>query len=137
MESNKFQNIKHFKWEEFKCKCDFIECEFQTEEQVKKAISYNLLVNLDKLRSYLGFPLKITSGLRCKHHPIAAKKKSPGAHQQGKAVDIAVAVSATRFKILQAALNTSYNFLGIGISKNFVHLDVGHDTAPRPAIWTY
>lgn len=116
--------MKYFRLEEFACTHtgtggDNMDPEF--------------LENLDRLREICGFPFRITSGWRDATHPYEAKKEKPGTHHQGLAADIAVSGSLDRLTLVREAIKMDC-FHGIGIGKDFVHLD-GRTTTP--VMWTY
>ena len=76
-------DIKHFRLEEFKCKCKKY-CTGYPD-----TLSYKLLVNLDNLRVHYKNPINISSGLRCKKHNAELKGSSKDSgHLYGKASDI-------------------------------------------------
>ena len=54
---------------------------------------------LVKLEGTLGRELTITSGYRSPDHPIEAKKKSPGEHSTGLAVDVAAVGGTPVFEL--------------------------------------
>ena len=78
-ESINWDNYPNFSPEEFAC-----------QHCGENGISELLLEKLQLLRTKLGFPFKITSGYRCKDHPLEKKKVNPGAHRDGLAADIGV-----------------------------------------------
>ena len=88
---------------------------------------------LDMLREICGFPFRITSGWRDASHPAELRKAQPGTHNQGIACDIAVSNGFERMNIVHEALKMGC-FNGIGVGKNFVHLDTRKTT---PVMWTY
>ena len=92
------------------------------------------LARLDELREICGFPFRITSGWRDATHPAEARKAEPGTgyHCQGLAADIAVSNGFERMNIVHEALKMGFS--GIGVGKNFVHLDTRKTT---PVMWTY
>ena len=102
------------------------------------------LDRLQALRTKLARPLVITSGYRCRQHPVeAAKQSGPGAHSTGHAVDIR-AIGSEAIVIVREALQLG--FTGVGISQRagqprFVHLDdcpVGIESGiVRPMMWSY
>ena len=98
------------------------------------------MAKIDNLREELGFPFPVTSGYRCPKHPIEARKKAPGAHTTGKAIDIGVSGNDA-YILIEAAIRD--NFTGIGINQKggsrFIHLDIiPHSSSrPRPFIWSY
>ena len=95
---------------------------------------------LDQLREDMGFAFPVTSGYRCSKHPIEARKKAPGAHTTGKAIDIGVSGNDA-YILIEAAIRD--NFTGIGINQKgnsrFIHLDIipHSSSSPRPWIWSY
>mgnify|MGYP003706175371 CR=1 FL=1 len=91
--------------------------------------------SLQALREALGRPLTITSGFRCPNHPIEKRKRSPGSHAVGRAVDIAAPAGSEKFEIVAEGIRLG--LVGIGVSDGFIHIDTGHPSAPRPAAWTY
>jgi len=93
----------------------------------------DFLAKLDDLREICGFPFRITSGWRDASHPAEERKEKPGTHNQGIACDIAVSNGFQRMKIVHEALKMNA-FNGIGVGKNFVHLDTRKTT---PVMWTY
>ncbi|WP_020591220.1 D-Ala-D-Ala carboxypeptidase family metallohydrolase [Kiloniella laminariae] len=113
----------NFTVKEFTCRCGCNRSDMDTEFMHK----------LQQLRLAVG-PLKITSGFRCASHPEERKKKAPGAHSAGLAADV-VPLSCGRYEFLKTALDL--DFVGIGVAKSFIHLDTGHPTAGRPALWSY
>ena len=68
----------------------FKESEFVCSHTGEVKMDQSFLDLLNALRETYGKPLRITSGYRHPTHPIEARKKNPGAHTTGKAVDIAV-----------------------------------------------
>lgn len=97
------------------------------------------LALLNKMREQCGFPFPVSSGYRCPNHPIEAKKKSPGAHTTGQAVDI-LAYGARAQELVRCALNNNIKRIGIAqkgdIKTRFIHLDVAQGL-PSPAFWSY
>ena len=83
----------------------------------------------------------ISSGYRCKNHPIERRKKHLGPHTKGKAVDIKVSGKDAKklFKIAKKYMT------GIGLAQRnrkkknrYIHLDaLTPREAPRPTIWVY
>jgi uncharacterized protein YcbK (DUF882 family) len=88
---------------------------------------------LQKLRTVLGEPLRITSAYRSPRHSVERKKQLPGTHTLGRAVDIA-ADGRLQYRIISLA--PGLGFTGIGIAKTFIHLD-DWDGGPRPNVWIY
>jgi len=99
----------------------------------KAGMDADFMLALQSLRDRVG-PMKITSGYRCPIHPEEAKKSAPGSHAEGKAADFEPLRTTIR-SALKHALDI--DFPGIGLAKSFIHVDGGHPTATRPALWTY
>ena len=97
-------------------------------------MNLELLNILDQLRGKCGFPLKINSGFRTKEHNEKVGGKPESAHTKGLAVDIAVADSRERFKIIEYAL--SFGIKRIGFGSNFLHLDMDF-TKDQEVVWLY
>ncbi len=95
---------------------------------------------LDQLREDMGFAFPVTSAYRCAEHPIEARKKAPGAHTTGRAVDIGVQ-GEKAYRLIEGAIELK--FKGIGIKQKgqgrFIHLDdiPSSPSRPRPWIWSY
>ena len=106
----------------------------------EEEMDYSFLKKLQDLRSDFGAPMVITSAYRCDKHPSEIGKKSPGAHNQGKAVDILIN-RAEAYRLLSLALQ--HGFTGIGVAQKgynnsrFIHLDHNIEDKPRPTIWSY
>jgi len=114
--------MRHFDIKEFTCK-----------ETGENSMSPDFLALLDELRERCDFPFVITSGYRSEEHSAERNKpKGGGLHTKGKAVDIRVIYSAERYKLLKEA--TKMGFTGIGVAKDFIHLDTRTTT---PVMWVY
>ncbi len=87
------------------------------------------------LEATIGRELIVTSGYRSPEHPIEAKKKSPGEHTTGLAIDVAAVGGTPVFEIVEAAIDLGCKRIGISRKSNFVHL--GLDTSRVTSIWTY
>ena len=111
----------------------FNESEFNQYKMMDK----KLLKMLDNLREAYGSPIKITSSYRSPDHPIEAKKKAPGEHAYGAAVDIVSDSGGKTFRLVKAAIEVGFTRIGISRKNNFVHVGIGYDGAPPITIWTY
>ncbi len=104
------------------------------------AMNDTFMQRLDQLREDMGFPFPVTSAYRCEKHPIEARKKAPGAHSTGHAVDIGVSGNKA-YRLLQAALEVGLTGIGVNQkgSSRFIHLDdiENSPSRPRPWIWSY
>ena len=92
----------------------------------------SFMVKVEALREELRFPFVVTSGYRCKDHPIEAKKEVPGCHAQGIAADIKITNAVFRLKLVTEAIRLG--FTGIGVASDFIHIDTRGTT---PVMWTY
>lgn len=115
------KKLKHFTLPEF-------DCTYTGNNQM----DWDFLAALDNLREVCGFPFVITSGYRDPSHPIESKKKTPGTHAQGIAVDIQVTSGTQRRLIVKEALKMGFG--GIGVAKTFVHVD---DREGPKVLWEY
>lgn len=89
----------------------------------------------NSLEEAIGTELIITSGYRSPDHPIEAKKKSPGEHTTGLAIDVVAVGGTPVYEIVEAAINLGCKRIGISRKSNFVHL--GLDLTRVTSIWTY
>lgn len=125
-----WSEIKYFTEDEMRCQCGCGQAKMDHE----------FMQWLDALRDCYGSPIIISSGYRCKDHPIEAVKTKPGAHTTGKAADIGVD-RTDAMQITKIALELG--FTGVGIQQKgtgrFIHLDrcTAEDGFPRPTMWSY
>lgn len=116
---------KHFKAVEFErctpsCSIDEMDQEF--------------LDKLDALRERCGMPLIINCAYRSRAWDKAKGRSGNSAHTEGKAVDIRCNSSATRMRIVKAALELGFN--RVGIEGSFVHIDTS-EVLPQGQMWVY
>jgi len=116
-------------WSEYP---NFSKKEFDCQETGENRMQPYFLNELQALRDKFGRPMRVTSGYRSPKHSIEARKASPGTHAMGCAVDISVH-GEERWVLLKLAFEMG-RFHGIGIDKNFIHLDM---YMSRKAVWTY
>lgn len=117
------RSTKNFSENEWRCKCG---CD--QPHQMKPIVMHNV----QKLRHIYGGPLTLTSAWRCENHPSEAKKKSPGQHHEGTAVDISVNSGAMAYNIIVIGLKLGVT--GFAYGNGFVHLDWREST---PVTWSY
>lgn len=111
----------------------FKRSDFDCQQTGNNEMCDDFLMKLDELRHECGFPFIITSGYRDPEgHSIERSKTTPGTHAQGIAADIKINNGAEAYIIASKAFKAG--FTGIGIAKNFVHLDVRKTT---PVMWCY
>lgn len=119
---------------------NFSESEFRCSHTGKCRMHAGFLDRLQKLRTAYGKPLTVTSGYRDETHPIEARKSAPGAHNTGRAADLAVS-RGDAYEVLRLALELG--FTGIGVAQKgdgrFIHLDdlPAGDGHLRPTVWSY
>jgi zinc D-Ala-D-Ala carboxypeptidase len=106
--------------------------DFDCQETGTNEMNPFFLEKLDQLRHQCGFPFIITSGYRDPTHSIEARKTRPGTHARGIAADIKINSGSEGYVIVKEAMKMGFG--GIGIAKNFIHVDV-RDTVQ--VIWTY
>jgi len=105
----KDQLTKSFKAEEFYCKCG--KCGIQRVDMV-------LVEKLQNLRDRLGSKVIINSGFRCHEHNRNVGGVLSSQHLNGCAADIWCKNLKKALKIAE-----SLGFRGIGVYKDFLHLD--------------
>lgn len=116
-----WKTIKHFKKEEFTCKCG---CGLNN-------INQTLVLMLDDSRGSANMPFKINSACRCESHNKKIGGVKDSAHVKGLAVDISIPSNGARFAILSALLNVG--FLRVLVYPTFIHVDLDLDK-PNPII---
>ena len=91
---------------------------------------------LQVLRDAWDAPLIITSGMRSRDHNIAVggSKNSQHLKRPGIACDIACIDWGAYHRHRFIKLAMQYGFKGIGISKNFIHLDMREHMS---SLWIY
>ena len=117
----------HFNKTEFRCGCGGRYCNGYNG----KNVSTSLLNILEKLRSYYGRPIVITSGIRCqKYNDSLRGSIKNSAHIQGKAADIYIrgitdTVSGrAQVKRLAYQYGAKYVYYGTSNMGNAVHINV-------------
>ena len=120
---------------------NFLPTEFQCRHSGLYLLVPDFLDKLQALRVAMGCPFRITSGYRDATHPVEARKRRPGAHATGRAVDIGLS-GEEAFRMIGAA--AGHGFTGLGINQKggsrFIHLDDLDDAsfhASRPMVWSY
>lgn len=88
---------------------------------------------LDKMREECGFPFTITSGYRTVEENKLVGGVAGSAHIKRLAVDIKLTNPSRRLPIVESALKNG--IIGIGIHKDFTHLDI--DDTKDKRIWIY
>lgn len=119
--------IKNFKRSEF---------DDHTAPGTGDNMDMDFVLKLDKLRSQVGFALKINSGYRTKAHNAAVGGVPNSAHTKGLAADIRWATGAQLYRIIAAATAMGIYRMGIDFKEKYIHLDMDH-SLPTPTVWTY
>jgi len=101
--------MKHFKAEEFNCKC----CGIQHMDTL-------FLAQIDNAREFAGAPFIINSGYRCEKHNQEIGSTSNN-HTSGKAADISCRYGPERLAMIAGLIRAG--FRRIGIRKDFLHAD--------------
>ena len=118
-----WSKIKHFKREEFCCKCGCGLC--NPHPQLVRA--------LDLARNKAMVPFKISSGCRCEKHNEAVGGTKSSSHITGYAVDLSYESGRIGIALLKA-LTPFFDRIGIG--NGFIHIDIDPNK-PSPTLWTY
>jgi uncharacterized protein YcbK (DUF882 family) len=118
---------KHFSEKELRCKCG-------CGDNLTKP---ELLEALERLRAAYGKPLKVNSGYRCRtYNDVIVKGHPNSAHKKGLAVDIAVANSVDRYRLLWHVMRLN-EFQGVGVAEGFIHLDIKERFSKVQVLFTY
>ena len=114
---------KNFFRKEFACQCG---CGFDSPEPL-------LVESLQTIRDFFGKAVKVHSACRCKDHNKNVKGRPNSQHLVGWAADISIeGVPLKKIARFAAENVEAFAHGGIGLYKNFVHLDVRES---GPARW--
>ena len=115
---NFWDDIKHFKRDEFKCRCGGKYCNGFPAEPSEK-----LLRLADKVREHFDAPAIVSSGIRCEKHNAKVGGVAGSRHKIGTAMDFSVRgmSASTVLAYVQAQSDTHYAY---AIDSNYVHMDV-------------
>lgn len=119
-----WEQSKYFEEKEFVCPCG---CGLVR-------VVPKLVKQLNQARTIYGKAIKINSGFRCVEHNRKVGGKHNSAHLHGEAVDIGITDGVSRYTLLKVLYRCGFE--RIGVSKNFIHVDVS-EVLPRPSLWTY
>ena len=107
-------NLSHnFSTHEFACQCNCGTGKIDEE----------LVEVLQEARDFLGFSIKVTSGIRCAKHNEYVGGSATSKHKFGLAADIAVANMTPR-EVYDYFDSKYPDMYGIGVYRGWVHLDV-------------
>jgi len=122
--SGLYGGMKHFKLQEFDCKCGCGSNNMQLY----------FLDMLERARTAANTPFVITSGFRCPAHNRKEGGKRNSDHLTGEGADIEIPNSRSRFIIVDSLILVG--FKRIGIAKTFIHAGSRFDN-PQKVIWLY
>ena len=112
-----WDEIKYFKKPEFSCKC----CKYC--DGYPAEIDMNMVKIADEIRSRIGKPIHINSGLRCKTHNANVGGVSNSQHLYGKAADLGCPIGCTPTQMASIAEDIMGDTGGIGIYSWGIHID--------------
>ena len=113
-----WDDIKYFKREEFKCKCEGKYCSGFTAEPSEK------LVRLaDRVREHYGVPAIVSSGVRCTSHNTNVGGVVTSRHMFGKAMDFTVTGKSSK-EVLEYVWKQPEVRYAYAIDGSYVHMDV-------------
>lgn len=101
------------------------------QEEVE-GLDTELVAKLDWARGRAGVPFVITSGFRQADSNQQAGGVKDSAHLRGLAVDLSIADSAARFKIVSSLLLAG--FKRVGVYDKHCHVDID-PTLPQSVMW--
>lgn len=107
-----WSEIKHFKKEEFTCKCG---CG-------QNNIIDELVLLLEIARKMANVPFVINCGCRCEKHNKEVGGVEDSAHTKGLAVDISTLSDCVRFNVASALLKVG--FKRVLLYSTFIHCDM-------------
>ena len=117
-------NQRYFTDEEIKCKCG---C------GLIMYVPY-FFYKVNTLRDIVGQPLRVNSWCRCAIHNLSVGGSLTSSHLKGLAVDLSIPTEYIKYRVLLAA--GEVHFRGVGVGKNFIHLDDDQDK-PDNRFWIY
>lgn len=110
--------IQYFRREEFRCKCGGKYCNGYPVD-----IDANMVKIADEIRSRIGKPIQINSGIRCKTHNSNVGGVSNSQHLLGKAADLGCPNGCTPKQMASIAEGIMGDTGGIGIYSWGIHID--------------
>ena len=112
-----WDEIKYFNKQEFACKCGKY-CDGYPAE-----IDMNMVKIADQIRTKIGKPITINSGLRCKTHNANVGGVSNSQHLYGNAADLGCPSGCTPAQMASIAEEIMGDTGGIGIYSWGIHID--------------
>lgn len=130
MKNEDWKNIKYFKKEEFKCKCNGKWCNGYPVD-----ISKELIQNMDKIREKYKKPIIITSGIRCKKQNARVGGVANSEHMKGLASDFYFS-GMNKYSVIsyiKSLPNYNYSYTNNTNMKYAIHYDVKNITTNNTA----
>jgi len=115
---------RYFSDEEIQCKCG---CGLII-------VIPSFFLKINRVRGIVGHPLTVNSWCRCPTHNTLVGGSATSSHLNGWAVDLACPTEYIKYRILLAA--GKVGFRGVGVGKNFIHLDNDPGKYPN-RFWIY
>ena len=112
-----WDEIKYFKKQEFACKCGKYCNGYPVD------IDMNMVKIADEIRSRIGKPIRINSGIRCKIHNANVGGVSNSQHLFGNAADLGCPIGCTPTQMASIAEEIMGNTGGIGTYSWGIHID--------------
>lgn len=113
-----WDSIKHFRLDEFACKCAGKYCDGYPVE-----IDMNMVKIADQIREKIGKPITVNSGLRCKTHNANVGGVSNSQHLYGSAADLGCPSGCTPAQMASIAEEIMGDTGGIGTYSWGIHID--------------
>lgn len=113
-----WDSIKHFRRDEFACKCAGKYCDGYPVE-----IDMNMVKIADQIREKIGKPITVNSGLRCKTHNANVGGVSNSQHLLGTACDLGCPSGCTPTQMASIAEEIMGDTGGIGVYSWGIHID--------------
>lgn len=121
-------------WDKYK---NFQASEFDCSFTGNNGMRSEFLDVLQQIRTMYNKPMIISSGYRDPSHPIERDKERVGVHTYGLAADI----KGNPLDLLELAViayGHGIRRIGFGISRGFLHLDIGDQLLNFPSVpWDY
>jgi len=121
---------------------NFTPGEFACKSSKELKISPRILDFLQAWRTHVEERVTINSGYRSPNYNMSVSKTGmDGPHTTGLAVDLATNTQ-TQYQLLKFVMNYTEPPIGIGVAKNFTHVDYCDETVNpkfnvRPNVWRY
>lgn len=113
-----WEDIRYFKRSEFACKCGGKYCNGYPVD-----VDMTMVKIADQIRSRIGKPITVNSGLRCKTHNANVGGVSNSQHLYGKAADLGCPSGCTPAQMASIAEEIMGDTGGIGIYAWGIHID--------------